>query len=171
VRREETRPTATEKKPPIVRREPVAVPATLVLRAVPSGAVRIDGGERRNLGADAATFDVGSGERTIVFEHPRYGTKRTTVTLKPGERKQVTCYFETYLSVVTSGDAAWGLLVIDGKTTEVQTPIDGYPLGPGRHRITVSKMGFEAVEGEKVVVVEPSFERRVERLAFTLRRK
>jgi serine/threonine protein kinase len=169
----ESKPVPAEKKPatPVVRREPAMTTATLVLRAVPSGTVRIDGGASENLGGEASTFTVAAGERTILFEHPRYGTKRTSVRLDPGERKQLTCYFEAYISVSTSGDATWGLLVIDGKTTDVQTPIDGYPLGPGRHRITVAKMGFETVEGEKVVVVEPSFERRVERLSFTLKRK
>ncbi|MER3524127.1 MAG: hypothetical protein C4326_08690 [Ignavibacteria bacterium] len=152
-------------------RETAPAIATLVLRAVPSGSVTIDNGESRNLGNDGATLEVTSGSRTITFTHPKYGVKRTTITLKPGERRQLTCYFEAYLSVVTSGDASWGLLVIDGKTTEVQTPIDGFALGPGRHRISVAKMGFETVEGERVVVVEPSFERRVERLSFTLKRK
>lgn len=152
-------------------REPAPAIATLVVRAVPSGSVTIDNGESRNLGNDGATLEVPSGSRTITFTHPKYGVKRTTLTLKPGERRQLTCYFEAYLSVVTSGDAAWALLVIDGKPTEVQTPIDGYALGPGRHRISVAKMGFETVEGERVVVVEPSFERRVERLSFTLKRK
>lgn len=173
ARRTETKPLNEERKvpPSATRREPVAAPATLILRAVPSGTVSIDGGAKENIGSAASTFEVKAGQRTIVFEHPRYGSKRTTVSLQPGERRQLTCYFEGYISVVTSGDASWGLLVIDGKTTEVQTPIDGYALPPGRHRISVAKMGFETLEGEKVVVIEPSFERRVERLAFTLKRK
>ncbi len=173
ARRTEPRTSTEEKRPspPVTKREPAVAPATLVLRVVPSGSVSIDGGGKQTLGSAGATIEVPSGQRTIVFEHPRYGSKRTTVSLKSGERKQLTCYFEGYLSVVTSGDASWGLLVIDGRTTEVQTPIDGYALPPGRHRISVTKMGFEALEGEKIVVVEPSFERRVERLAFTLKRK
>jgi hypothetical protein len=106
-----------------------------------------------------------------LFESPKYGTKRLAVRLRPGETKQYICYFETYLSIGTSGDAAWGLVVLDGRTTEVQTPIDGLPLGPGRHTVSVTKMNFETVEGERVVNVEPTFERSVVRLAFTLRRR
>ncbi|MEK7671411.1 MAG: PEGA domain-containing protein, partial [Bacteroidota bacterium] len=102
---------------------------------------------------------------------PQYGRKRVAVKVQPGETKKLTCYFETYVSIVASGDAAWGLIVLDGKTTEGQTPIDGMPFGPGRHRISVSKMGFETVEGEKVINVEPTFERKVVRLAFTLKKK
>lgn len=171
---EDLKPVPVEQKPaPLTRERERVAPAraTLVLRAVPSGSVLVDGGARTNLGAEALSVEVAPGERTIIFEHPRYGTKRTTVALRPGEQRQLTCFFETYLSVATTGDASWGLLVIDGKPTDVQTPIDGYPLGPGRYRITVSKMGYETVEGEKLVVVEPRFERRVERLSFSLKRK
>lgn len=162
-----------ERKPAPATRSETAAPAraSLVLRAVPSGSVVVDGGPRTNLGTSGSSVEVAPGQRTIIFEHPTYGSKRINVTLQAGEQRQLTCYFETYLSVATTGDAAWGQLVIDGKATDVQTPIDGYPLGPGRHRISVSKMGYETVEGEKVVVVEPTFERRVERLSFTLKRK
>ncbi len=165
-------PLVDEKKNPLVLEKPKAVPpagkATLRLKAEPEGTVSVDGGSKSN---NENAFQVTAGERSILFENPKYGSKRITVKVKPGEIKKLTCYFETYVSIVASGDAAWGLVVLDGKTTDVQTPIDGLPLGPGRHRISVAKIGFETVEGEKVVNVAPSFEKKTERLAFTLKRK
>ncbi|MEK7249650.1 MAG: PEGA domain-containing protein, partial [Bacteroidota bacterium] len=149
---------------------PVGI-ATLVLRAVPEGTISVDGGARSSLGDEVSTLQVNAGERSILFESPQYGSKRVAVKVQPGETKKLTCYFETYVSIVASGGAGWGLIVLDGKTTEGQTPIDGMPFGPGRHRISVSKMGFETVEGEKVINVEPTFERKVVRLAFTLKKK
>lgn len=142
--------------------------ATLRLKAEPEGTVSVDGGPPSNGGNE---FQVTAGERSILFENPKYGRKRITVKVKSGETKQLTCYFETHVSIVTSGDAAWGLVVLDGKTTDVQTPIDGLPLGPGKHRISVTKFGFEALEGEKIVNVTPTFEKKTERLAFTLKKK
>ncbi len=165
-------PPAEEKKNPAVTEKPKpAAPvgmATLRLKAEPEGTVSVDGGAKSNNGNE---FQVTAGERSILFENPKYGSKRITVKVKPGEIKQLTCYFETYVSIVASGDAAWGLVVLDGKTTDVQTPIDGLPLGPGRHRINVAKIGFETLEGEKVINIAPSFEKKTERLAFTLKRK
>ncbi len=161
-----------EKKGPVTTDKSI-VPApiamgTLRLRVEPEGTVSVDGGSSSNNGNE---FRVTAGERSILFENPKYGSKRITTKVRPGEIKQLTCYFETFVSIVASGDAAWGLVVLDGKTTDIQTPIDGLPLGPGKHRITVTKFGFEAVEGEKVINVTPGFEKKTERLAFTLKRK
>ncbi len=165
-------PPLEEKKNSIVTEKPKAVAsvgmATLRLKVEPKGIVSVDGGAKSN---NENEFQVTAGERSILFENPKYGSKRITVNVRPGEIKQLTCYFETYVSIVASGDAAWGLVVIDGKTTDVQTPIDGLPFGPGKHRISVAKIGFETVEGEKIVNVAPSFEKKTERLAFTLKRK
>ena len=150
--------------------KPVAM-ATLVLRAVPEGAISVDGGPKSSIGDETSTVQVGAGERTILFENPKYGSKRLPVNVKPGETRQLTCYFESYVSIGVSGDASGGTVVVDGKTTEEFAPVARLPLGVGKHRIAVTRFGFTTEEGEKEVIVVPSFEEKIVRLAFTLKKK
>lgn len=164
-KKETRRAESTGEKPK--DREAVGL-AALVLQVIPGGTITVDGETATNSG----NFQVQAGERTITFENPKYPNERITkrVSVQPGERKQLTCYFETYINIAVSGDASGGLVVVDGKTTEVYAPIARMPLGPGKHKITVTRFQYTTVEGEQEVVVTPSFEERTKRLAFTLKR-
>ena len=121
-------------------------------QARPSGSILIDGVLRSGSGGSRSTLEVEVGKRTITFEHPRYGRKTLSVSLNPGERMIYTCYFEQSVSV---NSQPWGVIVIDGKDTEYTTPKE-LVLGPGRHRINVTKTGYETVGGEKELTIEPT---------------
>jgi serine/threonine protein kinase len=164
-KKETRRAEGTGEKPK--EREAVGL-AALVLQAIPGGTITVDGETATNSG----NFQVQAGEQTITFENPKYPNERITkrVSVQPGEKKQLTCYFEAYVSIAVSGDASGGLVVVDGKTTDVYAPIARMPLGPGKHKITVTRFQYTTVEGEQEVVVTPSFEERTKRLAFTLKR-
>ncbi|MBI5473542.1 MAG: serine/threonine protein kinase [Ignavibacteriae bacterium] len=142
----------------------------LQLRALPVGSVSVDGASSSALSGDFVSMQVKSGARRVTFENPKYGSKQFTITLHPNETKKVTCYFEAEANVAVSGGAMWAYIVLDGKATDLQAP-RAFTLGPGRHRVSVSKMGFDVVEGEQVVDVEPSLAPREIRLAFTLKKK
>ncbi|MDL1894448.1 PEGA domain-containing protein, partial [Sphingobacteriales bacterium CHB3] len=102
---------------------------TLRLAMVPDGSVSIDG-SRSSIGKSGMSFQVAAGDRELVFEHPQYGTKRTTIKVNPGETKTLTCYFETYFSIVVQGDASGGMISVNGKATDIFAPVARFPLGP-----------------------------------------
>lgn len=144
--------------------------AQLEVSAIPDGIVSVDGGEKSSVADKSVRLQVPAGRRRILFEHPRYGKREVSVTLTPEERRVVRCYFETQVNVAISGDAVWGMVVLDGKQTSIQAP-KTLSLGPGTHRISVERSGYETVEGEQIVETEASFEPSVRRLAFTLKKK
>jgi hypothetical protein len=147
----------------------IVASAKLLLRAVPNGAVSIDGGRMSSRSDETVSLEVDAGTRRVLFQHPTYGAKQFTVSLKPNETKRVTCYFESKVSISVSG-AEWALIVRNGVTTEDIAPKE-ITLPVGRYSIGVTKNGFDVVEGERVVVVEPTLEPKEFRLSFTLTKK
>lgn len=163
--------TETKRVPPETRRDPaptIAAPARLLLRSIPEGSVSIDGG-RMSRTDETVSLEVGAGTRRVLFQHPTYGSKQVMVSLKPNETKRMTCYFESKVSISVSG-AEWALIVRNGVTTEDMAPKE-ITLPVGRHRIGVTKSGYDVVEGERLVVVEPTLEPKEFRLSFTLTKK
>lgn len=144
--------------------------ARLEVSALPHGIVSVDGGEKSRVSERALRLEVPAGRRRVLFEHPQYGTREATVTLGQDEVRELRCYFEAQVNVAISGDAVWGMIVLDGVKTTIQAP-KILSLGPGRHRIAVERSGYEAVEGEQIVETRASFEPSVHRLAFTLKKK
>jgi serine/threonine protein kinase len=142
--------------------------AKLLLRAVPSGSFSIDGGAMSTRAE--GTVDVSAGVRKVIFRHPQYGSRQFSVNLRSNESKKLTCYFEAKANVTVSGGALWAYIVRNGVITDESTP-KVLMLPPGKHRISVSKMGYDVAEGERVVVVEPSHEQQEFQLAFTLKKK
>jgi serine/threonine protein kinase len=148
--------------------------AKLIAQAIPTGSVSVDGNIKSGNSAAAKEIQVMAGDRVVTFQHPTYGSAKFTLSIRAGETKKLTCYFESYVSIQTlgeSGGGVWGTIVVDGQNTGVQTPRDRYPLGPGRHLITVARSGYETVEGEKEVVVQPTMQERVIPLSFRLKKK
>ncbi len=155
---------------PAGQRQVSATMATLIVRAVPSGSVSI-GGRKINNASQASSVDVDAGDQTVVFEHPQYGLKRVPVSLKAGEKKTLTCYFESYVSIGVSGDSRWGTIIVDGTSLNMFAPQARVPLGVGAHRILVSRDGYETVEGERTVTVAAEVKEVVYPLLFTLKKK
>jgi serine/threonine protein kinase len=168
--------TPVEKREsPIVSAEPrrvatptIVVPAKLLLRAIPEGSVSIDGG-RMARSDETVSLEVDPGARRVLFQHPVHGNKQVTVNLKPNETKRVTCYFESKVSISVSG-AEWAVILRNGVATDDLAPKE-ITLPVGRHRISVSKNGYDVVEGERSIVVEPTLEPKEYRLSFTLTKK
>jgi hypothetical protein len=136
-------------------------PARLILRAVPSGKILVDGTP-----VEAGTRAVAAGSHAVEFRHPTLGSKTVSVSMAQAETRSITCYFESYLSVIAT--PAYGYIWVDGRNTEISTPQARYPLPVGKHRVTVKRLGYKAVEGEVEVNVEPELSEKVVELVFTL---
>lgn len=143
--------------------------ATLIVQALPMGSVMIDGVTKVDNAKRLTEVEAQVGKRAVTFSHPRYGSKSFNVDLKAGDRRKLTCYFETYVSIIAQ--PVWAKIVIDGKNTDLDTPLDRYPLGPGRHRITVTRSGYKTLEDMREVSVEPGTEEKVIPLVFTLKKQ
>jgi hypothetical protein len=147
----------------------IVASAKLLLRAVPNGSVSIDGGRLSSRSSETVSLDVDAGTRRVLFQHPTYGSKQMSVSLKANETKRMTCYFESKVSIGVSGEE-WALIVRNGVMTEDTAPKE-LTLPVGQYRIGVYKNGYDVLEGERVVVVEPTLEPKEYRLSFTLTKK
>ena len=144
--------------------------ATLIARTVPAGEVGIG----REQQSGTARFDVPPGDHEVTFTHPTYGSKRTRVRLAAGESKELTCFFEAKVRVGTrlaagEGPAPFATVWVDGRNTGEFTPAV-LTLGPGRYRIGVRREGYETLEPERTITVEPSFQEISEGLTFLIER-
>jgi serine/threonine-protein kinase len=164
----EEQPGPSEPAPSRPEPEPAATQmATLVLGVEPAGAVAVDGQGERGGGS----FPVTAGAHTVTFVHPRYGRHRVNVTVGPGETRRMTCYFETRVRVAArlegaDGPAPAAAVTVDGQNAGF-TPTT-LTLGPGTHRIAVSRTGFQSLDGTQTVTVEPSLEPATRSLSFRL---
>ena len=150
--------------------------STLVLQVIPNGSIFLDHASKPMNADQAVTLDVPAGEHTIRFENSQYGSKEITVNLLAKETLKRTFYFQRYVSISSlpereTLEPIWAMIVIDGKNTGITTPRDRYPLSPGTHHITVTRSGYDVVEGEKELNVTPSTEDQPIRLIFHLRKK
>jgi hypothetical protein len=143
--------------------------ATLVLQVIPNGSAVVDGVVKT--GREPLLFSVDPGPRQVEFTHPRYGSKRTTLDVKSGERRELKCYFEGYVSVAVTGESQWGTIVVNGIKSDVQAPRARYPLGVGRHSISVTREGYRTMGGPKEVIIEPSLEEQEFNFSFMLRKQ
>jgi serine/threonine protein kinase len=180
---EPTEQHATEEKPPethevathnVVKTPENVVKAKLILRAVPSGTISVEGSPEQFSAGAPVQISVNPGTRRILFKSSA-ATKTERVTLKPGETRELTCYFEGYVNLNShlqgTETPLWGTVVIDGKVTDFTTPKEGLTLKPGAHTITVTRQGYTTVEGTKKIVVEPSLHREVQKLVFQLKKQ
>ncbi len=141
---------------------------TAVLAAVPRGAVTING-ETIEVSEDNPVMKkLPPGDYPVMFRNPRFGSKAGTISISAGQTRKLTCYFEQYLNI--GANPVWGTIVVNGNNTGEYTPKDRYPVKPGIYRITVRREGYETVEGERTIVVEPSFTEKVHTLVFTLKK-
>ncbi|MEL6821901.1 MAG: PEGA domain-containing protein, partial [Calditrichota bacterium] len=149
----------------------------LELRVEPSGSIFVNGGHKARSDDDAATASVAvdKGEHKVRFVHPDYGSREYTLDVQRGEKKSLTCYFETFLNIQSldeTGSHYFGYLVINGQTTRETTPISNYPLGPGTYRISVRRLGHRTLEEDQIITVRPQTSKpKPRKLVFTLRKE
>ena len=129
---------------------------TLTLHVVPEGSVELDGGEIEGLSNGTVDLAVGPGRKTLVFRHPMYGEVRETVTIEENAHTELTCFFESAVTIQTLdewNEPTWGTISVNGVPTPETTPRE-LLLGPGTYTITATRSGFETLEGEQQVTIE-----------------
>lgn len=147
---------------------PTLASAKLGLRAIPAGSVVVDSEQKSGQTGRWDDFEIEPGYHTITFSRSPGISKTIEVTLQPGETRNVTCYFESYVSILAK--PVWASIIIDGKDIGKVTPQASIPLGVGKHRISVSRMGYELIDGAQRVDVSPTLEKREIPLVFNLQK-
>jgi eukaryotic-like serine/threonine-protein kinase len=169
--------TRPPEKKPVVNTEAVG---TLLLNVVPNGNITIDGGKTYSGVKRAQRIEVSAGERTITFENPRFGSTTQKILVEQGQTKELTCYFERYVSIGVSGQSNWGTIMVDGKRATIDVngepvlataPLARLPLSVGKHKVLVTREGFATVGGAREIDVKPGFDTDiVSRLVFDLKK-
>ena len=142
--------------------------AGLSLNVLPAGSIFIDGTRIEN----NVNQNFLPGTYNIKFEHPEYGVKEEKITLKEGENKNLTCFFQQWVSIQSmseTGDPIWASIVINDKKTNYYTPRQ-IVLTPGKHKIYLSKSGYELVEPAMTLNVEPVFKKIIHPIIFHLKK-
>jgi len=112
------------------------------------------------------------GTYNIKFENPEYGVKKEKIKLVGGENKKLECYFQQWVSIQSiseTGDPIWASIVINDIKTDYYTPRQ-IALTPGKHKIYLSKSGYELVEPAMTLNVEPALEKIIHPLIFHLKK-
>lgn len=154
-----------------IRMEPktiAPVNASLTLNSVPASSIYIDGRRVLDNSSEVLRNTVTAGKHTIKFVHPELGTKETYVDLGKNQDKKLTCYFQQLVniqSLSSTGDPIWGMIYVNGKSTDKTTPGD-LNLGPGTYNITVKKTGYTTAEADVHLVITPAFEPKTHSLVF-----
>lgn len=158
--------TIDAKLKPIVERES----GLLILKMEPAGAIFVDNKKYTTDNNGMIRVQVSAGTHNVLFDHPAYGKKKTTVNVESNQSKELTCYFRQRLNIQSlnkNGDAFWGMIHINDINTGKTTPGDTL-LGPGTYNITVKKLGYRTVEGDQVVTISPVFDFRTRSMVFHL---
>jgi uncharacterized membrane protein len=154
-----------------VNMEPKAIipaNAALTLNSVPASSIYIDGRRVLDNSLEVLRNTVTAGKHTIKFVHPEFGSKETYVDLGKNQDKKITCYFQQQVniqSLSSTGDPIWGMIYVNGKSTDKTTPGD-LNLGPGTYNITVKKTGYTTAEADVHLVITPAFEPKTHSLVF-----
>ena len=144
------------------------VMARLTLKAIPAGSVTVDGRQPPKESGGWSEFEVEPGDHTVSFSRGAGGSKTVELTLQAGETRRLTCYFESYVSILAR--PVWASIIIDGKEIGKVTPQAAIPLAVGRHRVSVSRMGYDLIDGTQRVDVYPTLEKREIPLVFNLQK-
>lgn len=175
-------PPAAQQQAPAPRQMPVqqaprvstpsapAAPATgtVTVDVRPTGSAVVAG----NRSASGSTFTVPAGTHAVTCEHPAYGTMPASARVSGGGAARVTCYFESEVRVATrraegSGPAPFATVWVDGRNTGAFTPTT-LSLGPGTHRVSVRREGYDSPDGEQTVSVRPSTQPQSHSLSFRI---
>ncbi len=145
--------------------------SVLILKAVPSASIYIDGKKIASNSTSEIHKNIFAGRHTIKFVNTKFGTKELRVDLNKKQKKDITCYFQQQINIQSldvNGKAFWGSIYINGKNTGKTTPGD-VELGPGNYTITVKKIGYQTVEPEAVLNISPTFKLKTHSLVFHLK--
>jgi len=147
----------------------------LLLKAVPFGTISVTGYET---GEDNVEMTVAAGRHPVTFTHPMYGTRTVVVSVEPGQRKEVICYYEGYIRVEANDENGIPLhaeLFVNEQGTGQQTPLEApYPLSPGVYMVEVFLENY--LGGVTYIEVHPAVDDTllnappVETLDFALQR-
>ncbi len=146
----------------------------LVLRSIPASDMYVDGVLRAKNTAQSRKLTVAEGGHKIVFKSPRYGdhgVEEVPVTIGAKQTSEITCYFESYVNIGVRGESAWGTVMIDGNPIGQDAPIAHYPVSAGKHRVMVTRRGYDTVEGAMTIDIVPTLTERIVPLVFTLRKQ
>lgn len=120
------------------------------------------------LGLDRLTNEK-PGEDIAVNNNRTVSETRNPIN-KPVATKSETRNVLPTINIVVIGDAFGGTILVDGVRFG-DAPKSNIKLEAGPHRITVTKFGFQTVEGEREVTIQPSTREEVIRLSFTLKKE
>jgi hypothetical protein len=145
---------------------------SLIVRAIPSGSVWVDGTLKSSNAGQATTITLPAGAHTLVMSSPGCGEKKMQIDVQKGKASNITWYFQAQANIQSLDDAdepLFGTIMVDGVNTGMFTPKSGYALACGSHKISVTKFGYTTAEGAQTVDVQPSREEKTFELVFHLK--
>ena len=119
---------------------------------------------------------IAPGTYTLRFERPAFKSIDTTITLTAGENFELTCYFQQNININaypigSNSDEIFALININGiLQNDLWTPKE-LTLPPGKYRISLSKIGYQAIEQEINLEIMPSFKNITKHITFHLQKK
>lgn len=161
-------------EPENVDEEKPVLMGSLNVNSIPPSMIYVDNELRASPISSPSEFSIATGKHFLRFEsvnHGSYGNYKMPVFIRENTTTTITCYFESYVNFGVRGESEWGTIMIDGKSIEHLAPIAHYPLSAGKHRIIVSRKGYDTIEGERVIEITPSLEQNVISLIFTLKKR
>ena len=142
---------------------------TLTVQVIPSGTVRVQG-ENCRIGTPCR---VRAGIRRVTCTSGG-ATASTTVRIRAGQTRSLTCYTERNVAVQVrneAGEEPWGTIFIDGEN-QGQFSDKVFTLGSGEHRIAVRRNEYDILTAPQTIRIEPAFaEQQREVLVFLIRKQ
>ncbi|RMH98921.1 MAG: serine/threonine protein kinase [Calditrichaeota bacterium] len=163
--------------PALIGRDRPTSPArsgTVVVHTDPGVRVQIGEEVDQEVAEGSLRIGVRPGQYRVHLEHPRYGQKELRLLLSAGESRTLRWYFAADVNIQSLneiGEPLWATIFINGKNTGLVTPYAHLTLGPGRHRITVRRTGYETLTPDKIVTVAPGHKKTVISAVFRLRKR
>ena len=147
----------------IIQPPPPSISPHLSILTIPAGAeVYINGVLLGNTPLESC--EVKAGDLKIILKKTGYEDKEDEVEIKDGENKTLSYPLEEKLSppsVITkknsfvsiSSDPEGGLIYINDKSIDKQTPVENIELTPGTYTVKLTKNGYKDYS-EKVTLIE-----------------
>ena len=148
------RGAATPPAPPVQAPAPVEAPATtrgtgdatLVVKVEPFADFYLDD-QRLDGNKKLFRTTVKPGTHKVLLKHPSLGNREWTVTLAPGQTRELEYDFTSLAgSITVTSEPTWGDIYMDGVRIGHTTPWTISPVPPGVHDITLVREGY-VVEG------------------------